>query len=306
MLSFRSGRAVSACPGCSCPREVAQVTDVFSRMLNIRREELPLAILSALLFFFVLCGYYFLRPVRDAMGVSRGMDEFRWLFVVTSLTSLVVVLAFGGVVGGTNRRRFIPFAYLFVIVCLFGFAGLLIWDAMSGGGLIGTDAQTTLSRVVGYTFFVWLSVINLFITAVFWAFMVDLFNVDQGKRMFAFIGIGGTVGALVGASVTTWISGKTHSIYLPAGLMLTGAAFFAFANAVVSRATSTKPFRSARAICCSVMTEQLPETTSNGRAWPGGGHWCLGVSRPCAAQCAPRAISTPEEPAEKSGCRRLA
>ena len=209
------------------------MTDVFSRMLNIRREELPLAILSALLFFFVLCGYYFLRPVRDAMGVSRGMDEFRWLFVVTSLTSLVVVLAFGGVVGGTNRRRFIPFAYLFVIVCLFGFAGLLIWDAMSGGGLIGTDAQTTLSRVVGYTFFVWLSVINLFITAVFWAFMVDLFNVDQGKRMFAFIGIGGTVGALVGASVTTWISGKTHSIYLPAGLMLTGAAFFAFAIVTV-------------------------------------------------------------------------
>jgi AAA family ATP:ADP antiporter len=209
------------------------VTDVFSRMLNIRREELPLAILSALLFFFVLCGYYFLRPVRDAMGVSRGMDEFRWLFVVTSLTSLVVVLAFGGVVGSTNRRRFIPFAYLFVIVCLLGFAGLLIWDAMSGGGLIGTDAQTTLSRVVGYTFFVWLSVINLFMTAVFWAFMVDLFNVDQGKRMFAFIGIGGTVGALVGASVTTWISGKTHSIYLPAGLMLTGAAFFGFAIVTV-------------------------------------------------------------------------
>jgi len=202
-------------------------------MLNIRREELPLAVLSALLFFFVLCGYYFLRPVRDAMGVSRGMDAFRWLFVLTSLTSLVVVLAFGGVVASTNRRRFIPIAYLFVIVCLFGFAGLLIWDAASGGGLIGTDAQTTLSKVVGYTFFVWLSVINLFITAVFWAFMVDLFDVDQGKRMFAFIGIGGTVGALLGASITTWISGKTHSIYLPAGLMLTGAALFGFAIVTV-------------------------------------------------------------------------
>jgi len=207
--------------------------NVLSRMLNIRREELPLAVLSALLFFFVLCGYYFLRPVRDAMGVSRGMDAFRWLFVLTSLTSLVVVLAFGGVVAGTNRRRFIPIAYLFVIACLFGFAGLLIWDAASGGGLIGTDTQTTLSKVVGYTFFVWLSVINLFITAVFWAFMVDLFNVDQGKRLFAFIGIGGTVGALVGASVTTWISGKTHSVYLPAGLMLTGAVLFGLAIVTV-------------------------------------------------------------------------
>jgi AAA family ATP:ADP antiporter len=250
------------------------VTDVFSRMLNIRREELPLAILSALLFFFVLCGYYFLRPVRDAMGVSRGMDEFRWLFVVTSLTSLVVVLAFGGVVGSTNRRRFIPFAYLFVIVCLLGFAGLLIWDAMSGGGFIGTEAQTTLSRVVGYTFFVWLSVINLFITAVFWAFMVDLFNVDQGKRMFAFIGIGGTVGALVGASVTTWISGKTHSIYLPAGLMLTGAAFFAFAIVTVlmldRMALSSAASRLAGSSTGGPMTSRAQATAAiGGRFWDG-------------------------------------
>ncbi|MCG6956678.1 MAG: hypothetical protein LJF04_11880, partial [Gemmatimonadetes bacterium] len=254
------------------------MTDVISRMLNIRRQELPLAILSALLFFFVLCGYYFLRPVRDAMGVSRGMDEFRWLFVLTSLTSLVVVLAFGGVVAGTNRRHFIPIAYLFVIACLFGFAGLLIWDALSGGGLIGTDAQTTLSRVVGYTFFVWLSVINLFITAVFWAFMVDLFDVDQGKRMFAFIGIGGTVGALFGASVTTWISGKTHSIYLPAGLMITGAAFFGFAIVTVlaldrmalrSGASHHGAEGSADAPATSEAETSSPATGRGGRPAPG-------------------------------------
>ena len=67
-----------------------------------------------------------------------------------------------------NRRRFIPVAYLFVIACLFGFAALLIQDVRTGGGLIGTDAQTGLSRTVGYTFYVWLTVINLFTTSVFW------------------------------------------------------------------------------------------------------------------------------------------
>jgi len=209
------------------------VTDLASRFLNIHRDELPLAILSAFLFFFILCGYFFLRPVRDAMGVSRGMDQLRWLFVVNSFISLALVLAFGGVVAKTNRRRFIPIAYGFVIICLIGFAALLIWDASAGGGRIGSDAQTFLSQVTGYVFYVWLSVVNLFITAVFWAFMVDLFDVDQGKRMFAFIGIGGTVGALVGASATTWVSGVTQSPYLPAALMLVGATFFGLSIATV-------------------------------------------------------------------------
>lgn len=200
-----------------------------ARSLNMKDGEFPLAMLAVGFHFCVLCGYFFLRPVRDAMGVSGGMGDLRWLFVLTSFVSLGLVLAFGGVVARTNRRRFIPIAYLFVIVCLFGFAGLLVSDAMSGGGLIGTDAETPLSRGVGYTFYVWLSAINLFTTSVFWAYMVDVFDVDQGKRLFAFVGIGGTLGALIGGSATTWISSMTDSAYLPAGLMLLGAGFFAVA-----------------------------------------------------------------------------
>ena len=202
------------------------MTDWAARVLNFKRGELPLGVLAALFYFCVLCGYFFLRPVRDAMGVSRGMSELRWLFVVTSLGSLVVVLLFGGVVSRLNRRRFIPVGYLFVIVCLFAFSALLIVDAGAGGGLIGSDAETGVARGVGYTFYVWLSVINLFVNSLFWAFMVDVFDVDQGKRMFAFIGIGGTLGAIVGGWSTNVISGMTDSVYLPAGLMLTGATLF--------------------------------------------------------------------------------
>jgi len=209
------------------------VTDTISRVLNIKKEELPLAFLSVAFFFCVLCGYYFLRPVREAMGVSRGMDELRWLFVGTSIVSLVLVLAFGGVVARMNRRRFIPVAYLFVIGCLLVFSGLLVVDAIAGGGLIGTDTETTVARWVGYIFFVWLSAVNLFVTSVFWAFMVDIFDVDQSKRMFAFIGIGGTLGALVGGWITNVVSGMTDSVYLPAGLILTGAGFFGAAIVVM-------------------------------------------------------------------------
>lgn len=213
------------------PRSV--IADFLARLANMRRGELPLALMSALFFFLVLCGYFFLRPVREAMGVARGMGELRWLFVVTSVTALGAVLAFGGVVARMNRRRFIPVAYLFVIACLVGFAALLVQDVRAGGGLIGTDAQTGLSRGVGYTFYVWLTVINLFTTSVFWAFMVDIFDVDQGKRLFAFVGIGGTLGALGGGWTANRISTVTETPYLPAGLMLIGAGCYALAIAVM-------------------------------------------------------------------------
>ena len=203
------------------------------RLVNMKRGELPLAVMSALFFFLVLCGYFFLRPVREAMGVARGMEELRWLFVVTSVTALAAVLIFGGVVARMNRRRFIPVAYLFVVVCLFGFAALLIGDVRSGGGLIGSDTQTVLSRNVGYTFYVWLTVINLFTSSVFWAFMVDIFDVDQGKRLFAFVGIGGTLGALIGGWAANLISSLTESPYLPAWLMLIGAACYCLAVGVM-------------------------------------------------------------------------
>jgi AAA family ATP:ADP antiporter len=209
------------------------VSDLTARLFNIKRGELPLALLSALFFFCVLCGYYFLRPVRETLGVSRSMDDLRWLFVASSIASLVAVLAFGGIVNRFDRRRFIPIAYLFVIICLIVFASLLIADAWRGGGLVGTDTGTGFALAVGYIFFVWLTVVNLFVNSVFWAFMVDLYDLDQGKRMFAFIGVGGTLGAIAGSTITEAVAGMTDSVYLPAGLMLGGAGFFGCAIAAM-------------------------------------------------------------------------
>ena len=209
------------------------MTDWAARLFNFKRGELRLALLAALFYFCVLSGYFFLRPVRDDMGVSRGMDDLYWLFAVTSMCSLTIVLVFGGVVSRLDRRKFIPIGYGFVVVCLLGFAGLLIANAQAGGGLIGTEAETTLARVVGYTFYVWLSVVNLFINSLFWAFMVDIFNVDQAKRMFAFIGIGGTLGALLSGWITTFVGTLTDSPYLHMGLMLTAAGLFVAAIVVM-------------------------------------------------------------------------
>lgn len=205
-----------------------------NRALRLERGELRLAVLGAVAYFYVLAGYGFLRPVREAFGVSRGMDELRVLFAITSLASLAFVVAFGGAISRGNRRRVVPLAYGIVIVCLAGFAGLLVVDHMRGGGLVGSKAETGTARGVAWGFYVWLSVINLFVNSVLWGFLADVFNAEQGKRVFPFIGIGGTLGALTGGWATAKIGASFSGWLLPVGLMGAGALLFAAAIATVA------------------------------------------------------------------------
>ncbi len=43
-------------------------------------------------------------------------------------------------------------------------------------------------------FYVWFSVFNLFATMLFWALMADRFSLEQSKRLFGAIAVGGTLG----------------------------------------------------------------------------------------------------------------
>lgn len=160
-------------------------------------SELGMVLLSGGCFFFLLFGYFLLRPLREAMGVERSMGDLRWLFVITSVISLMIALGFGGLVSRLDRKRFIPIAYRVVMGCLVLFiaAHLLL------------DDQSKL--YTGYVFYVWLSVINLFMVSVFWGFMADIWTLKQGKRFYAAIGVGGTLGALLGSNFVWWLADVT-------------------------------------------------------------------------------------------------
>jgi ATP:ADP antiporter, AAA family len=79
--------------------------------------------------------------------------------------------------------------------------------------------------------FVWVSVFNLFAVAVFWSFMADLFTSEQGKRLFGFIGAGGTAGALLGPIITIWLSGPLG----PVNLLISAAILLELAVLCVHR-----------------------------------------------------------------------
>ncbi len=180
----------------------------------------------ALLYFFcLLCGYYVLRPVRDAMGASGDVAAvfpaflIEWaatrgialadytLQVLFSGTFVVMVLlqpVYGALVSRFPRRVFLPAVYLFFIACLIGF--WWAFDSAAPGR--------------GALFFIWTAVFNLFAVMVFWAFMADVFNNTDAKRFYGYIGAGGTIGALLGPAITR---GLVHPIGV-ANLLLVSAA----------------------------------------------------------------------------------
>ena len=158
------------------------------RVIEVRRGEGWAVFWSFLYFFFLLGSYYILRPVRDEMGVTTGVDRMQWLFTGTFIAMLVVVPFFGWITSRYRRRRFLLAVYGFFIINI-----LLFYLLFESGIEI---------KPVAALFFVWLSVFNLFVVSVFWSFMADLFRNEQAKRLFGFIATGGTAGAITGPAMT--------------------------------------------------------------------------------------------------------
>jgi AAA family ATP:ADP antiporter len=177
------------------------------RVMPATPQERAAALWSFAYFFALLAGYYVLRPLRDQMGIAGGVKNLPWLFTATFITLLMAQPLYGALVARLPRARFIPFVYHFFVANL-----LLFWVLMTFD--IG-------KVVVARIFFVWVSVFNLFAVAVFWSFMADVFTSEQGKRLFGFIGAGGTAGALLGPIITIWLSVPLG----PVNLMIAAAIF---------------------------------------------------------------------------------
>ncbi len=60
---------------------------------------------------------------------------------------------------------------------------------------------------------------NLFVVSVFWSFMTDLYRPEQSKRLFGLVAVGGTLGALLGAVITSTLV----ELLGPINLMLVSA-----------------------------------------------------------------------------------
>jgi len=169
--------------------------------VDVKPNELRALFLSFIYYFLILSSYYVIRPIRDEFGAAGGVENLPWLFTGTLVVMLIANTAFAALVARFTRRRFIPIAYRFLIANLLIFFLLLLFFP-------------TRNIWIGRAFFVWTSVFNLFVLSVFWAFLVDVFNSEQGKRLFGFISVGGTLGAIVGAAITASLVQRVGTLAL--------------------------------------------------------------------------------------------
>ena len=163
---------------------------LLKKIVDVKPEETRALWLSFVFFFVVLAGYYVIRPVRDNIGATY-FENLWWMFTVVLLVMIVANALFSAIVSRMSRRRFIPIAYRFFILNLIIF--FVLMQYVPPGKQPWVDG----------CFFVWVSVFNLFATAVFWGFMTDLFRTEQGKRLFGFIAVGGSLGGMLGPIITT-------------------------------------------------------------------------------------------------------
>jgi AAA family ATP:ADP antiporter len=165
-------------------------------------------VLGALAFFLLLSSYTMLRPVRDDMAVHFGADRLHWLFTGTFLFTLLVVPLFGWLVRRIRRARILPAAYLFLV------ANLLLFSVAFADGA---------TQVIAGTFFIWLSVFNLFVVSLFWSNVSDAFSKEESHRLYGYIAAGGTMGAIAGPATVAVAAkhlGTSHLLGLSALLLI--------------------------------------------------------------------------------------
>jgi len=217
-------------------------------IFNIQRQEIIPLLWSLLYVLALFLAYYALRPVRDAVAASSGVRNLPWLFTGTLLTMLVVSPLFAALVKRFPRQVFISITYRFFASNLLLFAVFLYF----------TDGE--IQRWVEHTFFIWLSVFNLFVVSVFWSLMVDIWNNEQSKRLFALLAAGATAGGLFGSIIT-----KTSIAYLDrAWLMLIAIVFLEIALLATRRLIQ--------------FSSQSPQSTQNQAEEHIGGSMWAGLS----------------------------
>jgi AAA family ATP:ADP antiporter len=165
------------------------VDRLFPRWLvRVEPHERRAVLLAFVCHLVLYASYYILRPVRDTMATVFGSAQLQDLFTGTFIATLVASPIFATIASRVKIRSLLPGVFWFLIVCI------ALFDVL--------DKAMPDDRWVAGGYFVWFSTVNLFIVSVFWSLMVDTFTAAQATRLFAFIALGGEIGAILGPVLT--------------------------------------------------------------------------------------------------------
>ncbi|MEO8061968.1 MAG: hypothetical protein ABI821_04380 [Pseudomonadota bacterium] len=157
----------------------------------VGREERRALLAAAAACFCMLCGYYMLRPMREALALEVGVSNNYVLFIAVLFCSAALLPIYWWLVGRTPRARLLWIVYVAFVAL---FVALAVARAMLPG-----------EPLLAAAFFIALSSSNLFVIAVFWSAMADVWRPDLAKRFYGYVAAGGSAGAVVGNLLVRWL-----------------------------------------------------------------------------------------------------
>ena len=193
-------------------------------VLPAAREERRALLAAAAGHFCLLCGYYMLRPIREALALEVGVQRNSWLFTAVLVVSAGILPIYWWFVGRTPRGR-------------------LLWLALSPFVLVFVTLAFALRAdprdpTLAFTYFVALTSANLYIISVFWSAMADVWRPELAKRFFGYVAAGGSAGALLGPFIVRGLvreTGPTPLIIVACAFILATAAFVSTARSQLRR-----------------------------------------------------------------------
>lgn len=174
------------------------MANLFRNFINIRRHELPLALLMFGYFFFVITSFWVLKPIKKWIFIEyydiTGFTLFNWHMtasqaeLLAKVLNMVVALAAVTVFTALARRfRRQQLTYIFTgffIVC-YVFYSLVI------------------NQPQGWTvwsFYLFGDLFSTLMVGTFFAFLNDSVTPDAAKRLYGLVGLGGVLGGAFGSS----------------------------------------------------------------------------------------------------------
>ena len=179
------------------------------RLLNIFTDVRGGEGLTALFLFanvfLLLSSYYLLKTIREPLVLAAeggGAEIKSYASAAIAVILLVLVPVYGAIATRVSRVKLINGVTLFFVACLVGF---FLWARAVGvPGMPPPEGAEAVAPAagqlaLGVSFFIWVGIFNLMIIAQFWAFANDVYTVEQGKRLFALVALGASLGAIAGS-----------------------------------------------------------------------------------------------------------
>jgi len=188
---------------------------------GVKKENWPKVISMAMFFFLVIAIFWVLKPLKRGLLVSFYQETPLQILGMTLAGAEVeqlakvlnMVVAFAMVIGFTYLYKKVSRKMLVTIISLL-FSGLFV--------MYGLLLQTP-SPVEVWSFYIFGDMFNTALVTLFWAFTNDIFTSEEAKKAYGFVGLGGIVGGIVGASYVTLLVeqlGRDSLLYMSVVPML--------------------------------------------------------------------------------------